>query len=45
MYDMMQVQINDVDATHGIRRCIGMIEKLMIVDGTQSFQSAGRSSL
>jgi hypothetical protein len=42
---MMQVQMRDVEATHGMRRCIGMIEKLMIVEGTHSFQRAGKSSL
>jgi hypothetical protein len=40
----MQVQMSDVVATHGIRRCIGMSAKLRKVEGTQIFHSAIRSS-
>ena len=43
MYEMMHVQMREVEATHGMRMCIGMIEKLIMVDGTHSFQSATRS--
>mmetsp|Transcript_11578 Transcript_11578/g.35840 ORF Transcript_11578/g.35840 Transcript_11578/m.35840 type:complete len:333 (+) Transcript_11578:964-1962(+) len=45
MYERIQVQNREVVATHGMRRCIGMKAKLMMVDGTHSFHSATRSSL
>eukprot|EP00962_Isochrysis_galbana_P015593 scaffold4485_cov135-Isochrysis_galbana.AAC.5 len=45
MYDRMHVQKSEVVATQGIRMCIGMKAKLMMVEGTHSFQRATRSSL
>ena len=41
---LREVQMSEVDATHGMRAHIGMKAKLRKVDGIQTFHSAIRSS-
>ena len=40
----IHVQISEVDATNGMRNHIGLNVKLMMVEGTHTFQSATISS-